>query len=147
LITCDRLIEPSASVTTAIASSYPHDPARLKALLAEAEYANGFEYVLSTPQMTVFQQINQLLQEQLGAVGIRLQLQPVAASEWCARVVSGITGPELWHRHPKRHRGAARHCRRQRSGYRGQRGGTNPKVCRTDNGRGRGVSFHSASKA
>ena len=28
----------------------------------------------------------------------------------------------------------------------GNVGGTNRKVCRTDNGRGRGVSFHSASK-
>src|SRR5271157_5391009 len=75
-----------------------HDPARAKALLAEAGYPNGFEYVLSTPQVTVFQQINQLLQEQLGAVGIRLQLQPAAASEWYARVVSGTTNltPTRW---------------------------------------------------
>jgi peptide/nickel transport system substrate-binding protein len=78
--------------------SYPHDPARAKTLLAEAGYANGFEYVLSTPQVTVFQQINQLLQEQLGTVGIKLQLQPVASSEWYARVVSGTTNmtPTRW---------------------------------------------------
>ncbi len=77
---------------------YPHDPARAKALLAEAGHPNGFEYVLSTPQVTVFQQINQLLQEQLGAVGIKLTLQPVAASEWYARVVSGATNltPTRW---------------------------------------------------
>jgi peptide/nickel transport system substrate-binding protein len=77
---------------------YPHDPGRAKALLTEAGFANGFEYVLSTPQVTVFQQINQLLQEQLGAVGIKLQLQPVAASEWYARVVSGATNltPTRW---------------------------------------------------
>ena len=78
--------------------SYPHDPARAKALLAEAGHANGFEYVLSTPLVTVFQQINQLLQEQLGAVGIKLTLQPAAASEWYARVVSGATNltPTRW---------------------------------------------------
>ena len=35
---------------------YPHDPARAKALLAEAGYPNGFEFVLSTPQVSVFQQ-------------------------------------------------------------------------------------------
>ncbi len=54
--------------------------------------------VLSTPQVSVFQQINQLLQEQLGAVGIKLTLQPVAASEWYARVVSGATNltPTRW---------------------------------------------------
>ena len=78
--------------------SYPHDPARAKALLAEAGYPNGFEFVLSTPQVNVFQQTNQLIQEQLGAVGIKLQLQPVAAAEWYARVVSGATNltPTRW---------------------------------------------------
>jgi peptide/nickel transport system substrate-binding protein len=78
--------------------SRAYDPARAKVLLTEAGYANGFEYVLSTPQVTVFQQINQLLQEQLGAVGIKVRLQPVAASEWYARVVSGTTNltPTRW---------------------------------------------------
>ncbi len=78
--------------------SAPYDPAHAKALLAEAGYPNGFEYELSTPQVTVFQQINQLLQEQLGAVGIKLRLQPVASSEWYARVVAGTTNltPTRW---------------------------------------------------
>jgi peptide/nickel transport system substrate-binding protein len=78
--------------------SYPYDPSRAKALLAEAGHPSGVEYVLSTPQVSVFQQINQLLQEQLGTVGIRLTLQPVAASEWYARVVSGATNltPTRW---------------------------------------------------
>jgi peptide/nickel transport system substrate-binding protein len=78
--------------------SYPHDPARAKALLAESGHPDGFEYILSTPQVSVFQQINQLLQEQLGTVGIKLTLQPAAASEWYARVVSGATNttPTRW---------------------------------------------------
>lgn len=78
--------------------SYDHDPAKAKALLAEAGYPNGFSCPLSTPQVTVFRQINQLLQEQLGAVGIKVNLQPVAASEWYARVVSGATNmtPTRW---------------------------------------------------
>lgn len=78
--------------------SYPYDPAKAKALLAEAGHPNGFEYVLSTPQVAVFQQINQLIQEQLGAIGVKLNLQPVAASEWYARVVSGATNvtPTRW---------------------------------------------------
>jgi peptide/nickel transport system substrate-binding protein len=78
--------------------SYPHDPARAKALLTEAGYPTGFEFVLSTPQVSVFQQMNQLLQEQLAAVGIKLTLQPAATSEWYARVVSGVTNltPTRW---------------------------------------------------
>ncbi len=78
--------------------SYPHDPAKAKALLTEAGYANGFEFVLSTPQVAVFQQINQLLQEQLAPIGIKLTLQPVASSEWYARVVDGTTNmtPTRW---------------------------------------------------
>jgi peptide/nickel transport system substrate-binding protein len=78
--------------------SYPYDPGRAKALLAEAGYPNGFGYELSTPQVTVFQQINQLLQEQLEAVGIKVTLQPVASSEWYARVVAGTTNmtPTRW---------------------------------------------------
>jgi peptide/nickel transport system substrate-binding protein len=78
--------------------SYDHDPAKAKALLAEAGYPNGFSYPLSTPQVTVFRQINQLLQEQLAAVGINVSLQPVAASEWYARAVSGTTNmtPTRW---------------------------------------------------
>jgi peptide/nickel transport system substrate-binding protein len=78
--------------------STPYDPARAKSLLVEAGYPNGFEYELSTPQVTVFQQINQLIQEQLGAVGIKVRLQPVANSEWYARVVAGTTNmtPTRW---------------------------------------------------
>ncbi len=78
--------------------SYDYDPAKARALLAEAGYSNGFEYQLSTPQVAIFQQINQLLQEQFAAVGIRVTLQPVASSEWYARVVDGTTNftPTRW---------------------------------------------------
>lgn len=78
--------------------SLPYDPTRAKALLAEAGHPTGFEYELATPQIALLQQLNQLLQEQLGAVGIKLQLQPVAASEWYARVVSGAINltPTRW---------------------------------------------------
>lgn len=78
--------------------SFPYDPGRAKALLAEAGYPNGFDYDLSTPQVTVFQQVNQLLQEQLAAIGIKVRLQPIANSEWYARVVDGTTNmtPTRW---------------------------------------------------
>jgi len=84
------------------AKTYPYDPARAKALLAEAGYPNGFAFTLSTPQIGVMQQINQLLQEQLAAVGIRLKLEPVAQSEWYDRLVKRATNmsPNRWTQRP-----------------------------------------------
>ena len=71
--------------------AHEYDPAKAKALLAEAGYPNGFEIALSTPQIAAFRQLNQLIQEQLAAVGIKATLAPVAANEWYARVVDGST--------------------------------------------------------
>jgi len=84
------------------AKTYPYDPARAKALLAEAGYPNGFEYTLSTPQIGVLQQINQLVQEQLGAIGVKLKLEPVAQSEWYDRLVKRTTNmsPNRWTQRP-----------------------------------------------
>lgn len=84
------------------AKTYPYDPARAKALLAEAGFPNGFEYTLSTPQIGVLQQINQLVQEQLAAVGIKLKLEPVAQSEWYDRLVKRTTNmsPNRWTQRP-----------------------------------------------
>ena len=81
---------------------YDHDPAKAKAMLAEAGYPDGFEYVLSTPQVGVFQQINQLVQEQLAEVGINVTLDPVARSEWYSRVVNRATNltPTRWTQRP-----------------------------------------------
>jgi peptide/nickel transport system substrate-binding protein len=84
------------------AKAYPYDPAKAKALLAEAGYPNGFSYTLSTPQIGVFQQINQLVQEQLAAIGIALKLEPVAQSEWYDRLVKRATNmsPNRWTQRP-----------------------------------------------
>jgi peptide/nickel transport system substrate-binding protein len=84
------------------AKTYPYDPARAKALLAEAGYPNGFEFTLSTPQIGVLQQINQLAQEQLAAIGVKLKLEPVAQSEWYDRLVKRTTNmsPNRWTQRP-----------------------------------------------
>src|SRR5215831_4870543 len=82
--------------------SYDYDPQKAKALLQEAGYGQGFEYTLSTPQVTAMSQINQLVQEQLEAVGIRLKLEPVAQSEWYAKLVRRETNfsPNRWTQRP-----------------------------------------------
>ena len=84
------------------ATSYPFDPDKAKALLAEAGYPNGVELSLSTPQVGVFQQMNQLAQEQLASVGIKLTLDPVAQSEWYDRLVKRATNfsPNRWTQRP-----------------------------------------------
>jgi peptide/nickel transport system substrate-binding protein len=81
---------------------YPYDPAKAKQLLTEAGYPNGFEFTLSTPQIGVLQQINQLIQEQLEPVGIKLKLEPVAQSEWYDRLVKRSTNmsPNRWTQRP-----------------------------------------------
>ena len=82
--------------------SLAYDPAKAKALLVEAGYANGLSIQLSTPQIGVFQQINQLVQEQLSAVGIQATLSPISSNDWYARVVDGATNftPTRWTQRP-----------------------------------------------
>ena len=82
--------------------SYPYDPAKAKALLAEAGYPNGLEVPLSTPQITLLQQVNQLVQEQLKAIGITVKLDPVAQSDWYPRIAQGLINfsPIRWSDRP-----------------------------------------------
>ena len=82
--------------------SYAYDPEKAKALLKEAGHGSGFEFVLSTPQVSELQRINQLVQEQAAAVGIKFTLAPVSASEWYAKLVDGSTNmsPTRWTQRP-----------------------------------------------
>jgi peptide/nickel transport system substrate-binding protein len=79
-----------------------YDPAKAKALLAEAGYPNGIELVLSIPQITLLQQVDQLVQEQLKAVGITVRLEPVSQSDWYPRLVQGAINfsPIRWSQRP-----------------------------------------------
>ena len=82
--------------------SYTYDPEKAKTLLLEAGYSRGVELTLSTPQVTAMSQINQLAQEQLEAIGVRLKLEPVAQSEWYAKLVRKETNfsPNRWTQRP-----------------------------------------------
>lgn len=81
--------------------SYPYDPAKAKALLAQAG-ASNLSVSLSTPQITLLQQINQLVQEQLKAVGVTVRLEPVAQSDWYPRLSQGLINfsPIRWAQRP-----------------------------------------------
>ena len=79
-----------------------YDPPRARALLAEAGYPNGIQLTLSNPQINLLQQINQLVQEQLKAIGIDVRLEPVAQSDWYPRLVQGAINfsPIRWSQRP-----------------------------------------------
>jgi peptide/nickel transport system substrate-binding protein len=81
--------------------SYPYDPAKSKALLAQAGLSN-LKLTLSTPDILEMEQINQLVQEQLKAVGIAVRLDPVAQSDWYPRVIQGAINfsPMRWAQRP-----------------------------------------------
>ncbi|MBV9734908.1 MAG: hypothetical protein JO209_03285 [Acidisphaera sp.] len=66
---------------------YDREPARSKELLKQAGIAPGTRLVLSAPDNAVLRKLVQLVVEQLGEVGLDVRLQPVAQSEWYARVV------------------------------------------------------------
>jgi peptide/nickel transport system substrate-binding protein len=72
---------------------YSFDPAKAKALLAEAGYPNGFETTLSYPTSGSGNMIpgpmNEALQADLAAVGIKVKLQPV---EWASMLTDFFTG-------------------------------------------------------
>jgi peptide/nickel transport system substrate-binding protein len=83
-------------------AGYEYDPAKAKALLAEAGYPNGLEVGLSTPQIALLQQVNQLVQEQLKAVGITVRLEPISQSDWYPRVIQYAINftPMRWSQRP-----------------------------------------------
>lgn len=82
--------------------SDPYDPQKARELLREAGFPEGLDVVLSTPQITLLNQMNQLVQEQLNAVGIRTRLEPAAQSDWYARLVRRETNfsPNRWTQRP-----------------------------------------------
>lgn len=81
---------------------YDYDPAKAKALLVESGYVPGTEIALSAPQIALMQQVDQLVQEQLTAVGIKARLDPVAQSDWYPRVVQHAINftPMRWSQRP-----------------------------------------------
>ena len=73
--------------------TYGYDPAKAKALLAEAGYANGFTTTLSYPTSGSGNMIpgpmNEALQQNLAAVGIKVDLKPV---EWASMLTDFFVG-------------------------------------------------------
>lgn len=60
----------------------PHDPAKAKALLAEAGFSKGLTITMLSSQLPSLESTAQILQGQLSEVGITLNLQPVEHATW-----------------------------------------------------------------
>ncbi len=68
---------------------WPYDPAKARELLKEAGYPNGFESTLwSAYNHTTAQKVIQFLQQQLGQVGIKVQVQALEAGQRVEKVES-----------------------------------------------------------
>jgi len=72
---------------------WPYDPAKAKALLAEAGYPNGFETVLTGGVSTLAQRSMQFLQQQLAAVGVTVRIDNMEAGLLTAKLFT-VKGPE-----------------------------------------------------
>ncbi|BAI73321.1 peptide/nickel transport system substrate-binding protein [Azospirillum sp. B510] len=68
---------------------YPYDPAKAKALLAEAGYPNGFDTTLRLPPPPYARRGGELVAAMLAEVGIRARIEPVEWAAWLDKTFKG----------------------------------------------------------
>lgn len=82
--------------------SYAYDVGKAKEFLVKAGYKAGTELVLYSSTASIYQQISQLVQEQLAAAGMTVTIKPVSRKEWYGRVVKRLVNftPTRWTQRP-----------------------------------------------
>ncbi len=82
--------------------AFPYDPAKARALIAESGVSPDVELVLSTSPVAINQQVSQLAQEQLRAVGLKVRIAPVSISDWYPQLLKGAINflPIRWSQRP-----------------------------------------------
>jgi len=78
--------------------AYPHDPARARALLAEAGYADGLDLLIEAVDGGIpgANQIFQVVVQDLGRVGVRARLQVRPFSAWVRDYLGGTTRADIF---------------------------------------------------
>jgi ABC-type dipeptide/oligopeptide/nickel transport system permease component/ABC-type transport system substrate-binding protein len=69
-----------------LTGQYPHDVAQAKLLLATAGYPNGFSVSLKLPPPSYARRAGEIIAAQLGAVGIRANIENLEWAQWLDQV-------------------------------------------------------------
>jgi ABC-type transport system substrate-binding protein len=67
--------------------AYPHDPEKAKKLLAQAGFADGFKIDFWGRNYSPYLEIGQTIQQDLGQIGIKVEVHQPVLSAWIAQVV------------------------------------------------------------
>ena len=86
--TTQHFAPDSEAFSVDLDKKYGYDPAKAKALLAEAGYAGGFDVVMPDIS-TLFPEAQAAMVEQLGAVGVRVQLDKIPFSQFMPSLLQG----------------------------------------------------------
>ncbi len=65
----------------------PHDPAEARRLLAGAGLAEGFSVKLAVPPTEYARRSAEIIRAELGAVGVRVEIEPIEWAQWLAQVL------------------------------------------------------------
>lgn len=78
---------PAEPYYAEIADAHPYDPARARALLAEAGYGNGLRLTLSLPSQYAYTvRAGELIADQLDRVGVHVDIELVEWATWISRI-------------------------------------------------------------
>lgn len=72
-----------------LTGTYPYDLEKAKALLAEAGFPDGFEATLKLPPPTYARRGGEIIADQLGKIGIKLEIIPVEWAQWLEQAFKG----------------------------------------------------------